>query len=224
MKKCFVLILGLAVASVAFADVGNGDFDDDSLNGASSINVAVNVDNGWYAHASDEYDVDQNDLYREYNGSTTEHSWFGQIYTDNKSTYGSGTLLFSISYLVAIDSAAFKYEIYGTDSTNETATSFALNVSDDPRGSSTAWNILDSGSVDIDVDVEIDGDSDFYQKSLSLGSTSYNYIAVRFTLDVLADDGSLAVDEISVVPEPSTATMLAFVGGLAFLIRRHFIG
>ena len=206
MKKYFILALGLLLAPAIWADVENGDFSSNTLAEASTINVADDVDDGWSAYAASEYDLSEGDIYRDDNNVTTAGSWFGQIFTDNHSTYGEGTLEFDITWINDLSGAMFNYAIYGTDSTDSTATSFALNTDGNPLGSGSAWNLLDSGSISIS---EIMTD---HQEDLNLGSTSYDYIAVRFSFDAprasSRQPGSIAADNISVIPEPATIGLL----------------
>ncbi len=212
MKKHLILLLSLIIASASFADVANGDFSVDSVADASSINVANHLDIGWSAHAASEYDLQYEDM----DSPFTAESWFGQIFTDNGATYGAATLEFDISYFNDITSAMFSYAIYGTDSTDEAATSLSLNTDGNPLGPGTAWTLLDSGSM------SVTGTSENHQENFNM-STAYDYIAIRFSFDVSGSttrDSGIAADNISVVPEPATIGLLGIGGALMLVTSR----
>jgi len=203
MKKYFILALGLLLAPSIWADVENGDFSSNSLTDDSSINVADNLDDGWLASSASLYDLSESDIYRS-TELTTASSWFGQIYTDNGSTYGTGTLEFDVNFFNDLTGGMFEYAVYGTDSTDSTATSFALNTDGSPLGSGSAWTLLDSGSV------SITGTMTDHQETLNMGSTSYDYLAVRFKMSAATAGraSGMSTDNISVIPEPATIGLL----------------
>lgn len=206
-RTCLILLLG-ALAASGYADVVNGQVDDQILYDASSINVADDLDIGWSAYAASEYDLSVNDIYSPAGFLATDGYWVGQIYTDNYQTYGNGTLSFDISYLTrGLTSSMFKYAIYGTDSTDSTDTAFSLTAESSPAGS--AWTEIASGEVAIPS-------ANSYEANFT--SDAYKYLAVRFRFSGPAPNpGGLAADNISVVPEPAAIGLLA-LGGITTLI------
>ena len=222
-NKCQVLslLLGVFIAS-SHASIVNGSVDSPSMYDANSINVSSDLDQGWHARSAALYDLSENDIWS--TGLINQPGyWFGQIFTDNHATYGDVMLEFEVTYMGAnIRSAMLQYAIYGTDSTNASATAFALNTDSNPAGS--AWALVNSGAVSTP-------EEGLYQTNMTFSGTAYQYLAVRFrftgTTSGRGTDYATAVDNIaiksdhSVVPEPA-AIALVGLGGVVVLVANRF--
>ncbi len=206
---CFVL----ASASIQAGLVNGGITNGSTLLEASSLNVSSDLDIGWSAYASSEYDLGYGDIYLNQNLHTDGH-WFGQIYTDNSQTYGSGTLSFDISYLTRSlqNISMFRYAIYGTDSTNSTDTLFSLTAETDPTGS--AWTEVVSGETAL---------SGTGSHEVSFTSSAYTYLAVRFRFSASStpENAGMGATNFSVVPEPHTIGLLGIGCILTLLANRR---
>lgn len=216
-----ILLLGLFAAS-GRTDVVNGSVDSPAICDAFSINVAADLDHGWHARAVSFYDLSYQDIWSAQLMDQPGY-WFGQIFTDNHATYGDVLLEFAVTYMGAnIRSAMFQYALYGTDSTDASATAFALNTDSDPAG--TAWTLIGDGSVSAP-------EAGSYQANLGFVSTGYKYLGVRFrfagTTSGRGTDYATAVDNISissnhsVIPEPAAVALIG-VGGIVTLVANRF--
>lgn len=221
-SKCLwcVLCLGMSV-SLCRAGLVNGSVDVVTMHEAASINVSSDLNEGWHAWSASIYDLTEHDIWSTWLINQPEY-WFGQIFSDNRTTYGSGHLSFDVTYMgVNIRAPAFEYAIFGTDSTNAQTTALSLNVNSNPAGS--AWTLINSGAVSVPAEGS-------YAANINFGNTTYQYFGVRFrfagTTYGRGTDYATAVDNISLVsdhaavPEPAAVTLLGLGGVITLAVGR----
>jgi len=212
-----VLLFGISV-STGSAGVVNGAVDAVILHDAASINVASDLDEGWHAWSASIYDLTEHDIWSTWLINQPDY-WFGQIFTDQYTTYGVGSFSFDVTYMGGnIKSPMFEYAIFGTDSTNASNTALTLNANANPAES--AWSLISGGTVSTPA-------AGSYQADINFGDTAYKYLGIRFrfagTTCGRGTDYATAVDNISViadhaiVPEPA-AIALAGLGGVIMLV------
>jgi hypothetical protein len=218
MKNLWIITIISCLLSVGYiyAELVNGRFDSPVLYDANLMSVSSDLNQGWHAKSASLYDLSESDLWATWLMNQPTY-WFGQIYADHYVTAGNVDLDFTVNYMGRnILNPEFRYEIYGTDSTDALTTSLALNTESNHVGS--AWTLLSKGSVATPTA----GD---YHTNLTF-SAGYQYIGVRFRFNGSAagrgTDYAIAADNFSIesIPEPAALAMISLGGFVAMITHR----
>jgi len=213
------------VATIGDAQVGGGWYQSTRWS-TDSFDVARNtgVDQGGGVFTVP-YTYDANRANRQVGQQSNPH-WFGQIVSDNQSTTGNQLLTFDYAMwsqdLTANNTILF--EVYGSN--NAAAPTFALD--NDTMGA--GWVPIFTGSY-LTTATQYSEDLGTITQSLDFGS-GYDFIGVRFrtnSVQVQATSNLNAgeyvwLDNIQIIPEPSSALLLLGATGLCLFGRRRRSG
>jgi len=216
-------ILPLMCGFTGYSEIVNSSIDTAVLYDAGSMNVSSDLDQGWHAWTASVYDLSEHDIWS--TGLMSQSCyWFGQIFTDQHTTFGSGSIEFDVTYMGSnIKLPVFEYAVFGTDETNAVTTALSLNVCPDPAG--PAWTLISRGSVSVPT-------AGNYHASINFGDSTYNYLGVRFrfsgTTSGRGTDYATAVDNIfltaddNVIPEPAAISLVG-LGCIVVFISSRFV-
>jgi hypothetical protein len=233
MSRHLTLASALAVTalacSVSQAAFINADFSSSALTTGSG-SVAPISTNGIYAGAAGQGWVQSNNSLWSITGGQARRSLstlvtnelgLAQFVQDNKATIGSQTFGFTygvtVGFPVGGQTYNIRYHLLGVD-TAGTGTNDKITTTGSTLGSNLV--AIQTGSIT----GLTAGASGTVSDVVSLG-TGYNYLAVRLIAYTTGTGGNpanyISFDNVTLVPEPTTAALIGLAGfGLARRVRR----
>jgi hypothetical protein len=215
MKKLMIALAVLGIAGFASADLLDGTFTGIATNSGTALNQddAGELDQGWFVASTGFVQPTGTEMaWTRPDATATYSGSIGQIWSDTLTGNQQLTFDFTLLDIADLTTPTLHIEILAVDAGGFFRNGFPAN--DNLVTSISEWAI----------DLTTQSVGTYTSSAINFTPTAASsYYGIRMSFEVAADGGgadNIAIDNVSIVPEPATVGMLGLGALVSLLVRR----